>query len=199
MSYSEDQIKKYLEILHNYTKNISDESKNAILPSRGVLGGATPPSKCLNCENRKFWTIDFGYKICEECGITNGHVLGYFDPKEYDRLYFRKKSVYQRKYYYEKKIKQIPNLSGEEESLLYQKLMEIDEKVMKEVNKKFSRKRMINVFYVANRMLEEMGIKNKISLNISSQTKEYYDKWWESYLELRVGGLQDPPPKAPLL
>ena len=63
--------------------------------------------------------------------------------------------------------------------------MEIDEKVMKDVNKKFSRKRMINIFYIINKMLEEMGLKNKISLNISSQTKEYYDKWWESYLELR--------------
>ena len=93
MNYSEDQIKKYLEILHNYTKNFTDESNLK--------------AKCLNCENRTFWTIDFGYKICEECGITNGHVLGYFDPKEYDRLYFRKKSVYQRKYYYEKKIKQM--------------------------------------------------------------------------------------------
>ena len=62
--------------------------------------------------------------------------------------------------------------------------MEIDEKVMKEVNKKFSRKRMINVFYVANKMLEEMGIKNKICLNISSQTRDYYDRWWECYLKL---------------
>ena len=63
--------------------------------------------------------------------------------------------------------------------------MGIDEKIMKEVNKKFNRKRMINVFYVINRMLEEMGY--KISLNISSQTRDYYDKWWESYLELREG------------
>ena len=185
MSYSEDQIKKYLEILHNDTKNISDESKMQSSPAGGFWGGATPPSKCLNCENRTFWTIDFGYKICEECGITNGHVLGYFDPKEYDRLYFRKKSVYQRKYYYEKKIKQIPNLSGEDKSLLYKKLMEIDEKVLKEVNKKFSRKRMINIFYIIERMLDEMGLKNKIQLNISSQTKDYYDRWWESYLKLR--------------
>ena len=185
MSYSEDQIKKYLEILHNYTKNISDESKMQSSPAGGFWGGATPPSKCLNCENRTFWTIDFGYKICEECGITNGHVLGYFDPKEYDRLYFRKKSVYQRKYYYEKKIKQIPNLSGEDKSLLYKKLMEIDEKVLKEVNKKFSGKRMINIFYIIERMLDEMGLNHKIQLNISSQTKEYYDRWWESYLKLR--------------
>ena len=186
MSYKEDQIKKYLEILHKYTKNISDESKMQ-----------SSPSKCLNCENSENFAIDFGYKICEECGSTNGHVLGYFDPKEYDRLYFRKKSIYQRKYYYEKKIKQIPNLAGEEKDELYKKLMEIDEKVMKDVNKKFSRKRMINIFYIINRILGEIGSKNKISLNISSQTREYYDKWWESYLELRVGGLQGP--KAPLL
>ena len=170
---SEDQIKKYLEILHNYTKNISDEPKMQ--------------PQCSNCENSENFAIYQGYKICEECGITNGHVLGYFDPKEYDRLYFRKKSVYQRKYYYEKKIKQIPNLTGEEKDELYRKLMEIDEKVMKKVNKKFSRKRMINVFYVANRILGEIGSKNKISLNISSQTRDYYDKWWESYLELREG------------
>ena len=169
MKYSEEQIKKYLEILHNYTKNLSDEPNLK--------------AKCTNCENRTSFTIDFGYKICEECGSTNGHVLGYFDPKEYDRLYFRNKSVYQRKYYYEKKIKQIPNLTGEEKDELYRKLMEIDEKVMKKVNEKFSRKRMINVFYVANRILGEIGSKNKIQLNISSQTKEYYDRWWKSYLE----------------
>ena len=153
--------------MHNYTKNFTDESNLK--------------AKCTNCENRTFWTIDFGYKICEECGITNGHVLGYFDPKEYDRLYFRKKSVYQRKYYYEKKIKQIPNLSGEDKNLLYKKLMGIDEKVIKKVNKKFSRKRMINIFYIINRM----GLKNKIKLNISQQTKKYYDRWWESYLRLK--------------
>ena len=168
---SEDQIKKYLEILHNYTKNNLDEPKMQ--------------PQCSNCENSENFAIYQGYKICEECGSTNGHVLGYFDSKDYDRLYFRKKSVYQRKYYYEKKIKQIPNLTGEEKDELYRKLMEIDEKVMKEVNKKFSRKRMINIFYIINKMLEEMGIKNKIQLNISSETKEYYDKWWESYLELR--------------
>ena len=170
MSYSEDQIKKYLEILHSYTKNLSDEPNLK--------------AKCTNCENRTSFTIDFGYKICEECGSTNGHVLGYFDSKDYDRLYFRKKSVYQRKYYYEKKIKQIPNLTGEDKDWLYRKLIGIDEKVMKEVNKKFSRKRMINIFYIINKMLEEMGIKNKIQLNISSQTRDYYDKWWECYLKL---------------
>ena len=155
----------YMEILRRYQK------KDEI------------PQSTSCCENPSF-TILNGYRFCENCCITSGHVLGYFDPKEYDRLHFRKKSIYQRKYYYEKKIKQIPNLTGEEKDELYRKLMEIDKKVMKEVNKKFSRKRMINIFYIINKMLEEMGL-NVISLNISSQTRDYYDRWWESYLEIR--------------
>ena len=63
--------------------------------------------------------------------------------------------------------------------------MGIDEKVIKKVNKKFSRKRMINIFYIINRILEEMGLNNKIKLNISKQTKNYYDRWWESYIRQR--------------
>ena len=63
--------------------------------------------------------------------------------------------------------------------------MGIDEKVIKKVNKKFSRKRMINIFYIINRILEEMGLNNKIKLNISKQTKNYYDRWWETYLRLK--------------
>ena len=45
-------------------------------------------------------TID---EIWDECGVANGHVLGFYDNKDFDRLHYRKKSVYQRKYYYEKK------------------------------------------------------------------------------------------------
>ena len=63
--------------------------------------------------------------------------------------------------------------------------MGINEEVIKKVNKKFSRKRMINILYIIKRMLEEMGLNHKIKLNISSQTKDYYDRWWKSYLKLR--------------
>ena len=177
--YSEGEIKKYLDILHNYTKN---EPKMQSPTAGGFWGEALPPPPCSNCENSENFAIYQGYKICEECGSTNGHVLGYFNSKEYDRLYFRKKSIYQRKYYYEKKIKQIPNLSGEEKDELYRKLMEIDKGVMKQVNKDFKRKRMINIFYIINKFLEEMGL-NTIHINISSQTRDYYDRWWQSYLK----------------
>ena len=78
MSYTEEQIKQYLEILHNYTKKPVedvDESRRA---------------RCSNCQSDSF-TIDSGYKICDYCGVTNGHVLGFYDVKDYDRLHFRKK------------------------------------------------------------------------------------------------------------
>ena len=167
MGYTDYEIKKNLEILHSF------------FPPAGLFREKASP-QCTNCKNETSFFIDFGHKICDECGITNGHVLGYFDRKENDRLYSRKKSVYQRKYYYEKKIKQIPNLTEEESYLLYNKLMGIDEKVVKETNKIFNRKRMINIFYIINKCLEEMRL-NQIEIHLSKETKNYYDRWWQTY------------------
>ena len=79
MAYTEE-IKKYLELLHKYT-SIPEEEVNT-------------KSKGCNCQNSEFFTIDSGYKICDECGVENGHVLGFYDVKDYDRLYYRKKSIY---------------------------------------------------------------------------------------------------------
>ena len=90
MSYTEEEVKKYLGILHKYK-----------VDSKRVKRG------CLNCSNNEFFTIDSGLKICDECGVENGHVLGLFDVKDLDRLHYRKKSIYHRKYHYEKKVNQI--------------------------------------------------------------------------------------------
>ena len=76
MSYKEEEINKYLNILYNYNK-----------PMQQI----TPKSKCLNCPNTESFTIDSGYKICDECGTANGHVLGFYDVKDCDRLHYRKK------------------------------------------------------------------------------------------------------------
>ena len=95
MTYTEEEINKYLNILHNYNK-----------PMQQI----TPKSKCLGCSNTKSFSIDSGLKICDECGTANGYVLGFFDLKDYDRLYYRKKSIYHRKYHYEKKVNQISKL-----------------------------------------------------------------------------------------
>ena len=173
MTYTEDQIKKYLEILHNYTKKPVDVSRKV---------------RCSNCKSNSF-CVESGYNICDSCGTTNGRVLGYFDLKEYDRLHFRKKSIYQRKYHYEKKVDQISrrlHLSEDEKYELYSKLMEIDNNVMEILNKKYCRKRMINIFYLIKKLLEEMGSEKYklVYLKISPQTLENYEKWWDSYKSL---------------
>ena len=176
MSYTEDQIKKYLEILHNYTKKPVEEVDD----SKRV--------KCRNCQSDSF-LVDSGHNICDSCGSANGHVLGYFDLKEYDRFHFRKKSIYQRKYHYEKKVNQVSkrlNLTDELKCELYNKLMNIDNHVMEILNKQFSRKRMISIFYLIKKLLEEMGCEKSrlVYLKISNQTMENYEKWWDSYKSL---------------
>ena len=125
MTYTEDQIKKYLEILRSY-KTQPEEKENTKV-------------RCRNCQSDSF-CVESGHNICDSCGTTNGHVLGYFDLKEYDRFHFRKKSIYQRKYHYEKKVDQVSkrlHLTEDEKYELYNKLMNIDNHVMEILNKQF--------------------------------------------------------------
>ena len=133
--------------------------------------------------------LNFGYKICVKCGTENGHVLGLFDVKDLDRLYYRKKSIYHRKYHYEKKVNEISkriNLTDEEKFKLYDKLTKIDNHMMEILKKQYLRKRMINIIYLIKKILEEMGCEKYklIELKISSITFEIYEKWWDSYKEL---------------
>ena len=176
MTYSEEEINKYLNILSNYNK---------------PLHQITPKSKCRGCPNTSSFTIDLGLKICDECGMENGHVLGQFDIKDLDRLYYRKKSVYIRKYHYEKKVNQISkriNLDDKCKCELYDKLVKIDNYIMEKLNKQYFRKRMININYLSKKLLEEMGCEKYklINLKISPQTLEIYEKWWISYKELKL-------------
>ena len=175
MSYTEKKKKKYLKILHNYTSHPVEE--------------VNVKAKCCNCQNSDTFTIDSGYKICDYCGVANGHVLGFYDVKDYDRLYFRKKSIYHRKYHYEKKVNQISkilNLTDEQKSELYDKLMNIDNHIMEILNKQYFRKRMISIEYLIKKLLKEMGCEKYklIYLKISPQTLEIYEKWWLSYKDL---------------
>ena len=171
MPYTEEEIKKYLNTLHNYSSQ----------PVQQV----SEKAQCSNCPNTECFTIDSGYKICDECGAANGHVLGFYDIKDYDRLYYRKKSIYYRKYHYEKKVNQISkriNLTDEQKCELYDKLIKIDNYVMEILNKQYFRKRMISIEYLIKKILEEMGCEKYklIYLKISPQTLEIYEKWWLS-------------------
>ena len=126
MNYTNELIERYLKILHNYTKKPVEEMVES------------KKSKCCNCPNTESFTIDSGFKICDECGTLNGNVLGLFDIKDFERLHYRKKSIYHRKYHYEKKVNQISeliNLNDEEKCELYNKILKIDNSIMEILNK----------------------------------------------------------------
>ena len=109
MPYTENEIKKYFEIIKKYTKPPEETDRK---------------TKCWNCKESDFDLVS-GFKICVNCGCQNEHVLGYIDKKDQDRLLFRKKSIYQRKYHYEKKVNQISKrlkLPEDEKYDLYNKL-----------------------------------------------------------------------------
>ena len=177
MIYTEEEIKKYLEILDNYRTLERGGFKSNI-------------SSCVGCKNTKSFYTDFGYKICYECGTLNGHVLGLYELKDYDRVHYRKKSVYNRKYYYDKKIKniyKILKLNDEEKIELEDKLLKINNSITEILNKKYFRKRMININYLIKKILEEMGCEKSkyIILKISPNTINFYDKWWNSYKNIK--------------
>ena len=161
--------------MHNYTKKPVEEVDNS------------RKAKCWNCQNSECFTIDSGYKICDYCGVANGHVLGFYDVKDYDRLHFRKKSIYQRKYHYEKKVDQVSkriNLTDEQKYELYKN--ENRQSRHGNTKQKNCRKRMISIFYIIKKLLEEMDCEKSklVYLKISPQTLENYEKWWDSYKSL---------------
>ena len=174
MTFSKEEIKKYLDILRSYTKTPVDTDRK---------------TKCWNCKESDFDLVS-GFKICVNCCSQNEHVLGYLDKRDEDRLIFRKKSIYQRKYHYEKRVEELGKmiqLTEDEKYDLYSKLMEIDNKIMERLNKKFNRKRMISIVYLIKKILEETGNEKYklVDLNIGDQTLVNYKKWWESYKSLK--------------
>ena len=178
MVYSEEEINKYLSILNKYKEDSN------VIKSKKIV---TP--LCKGCQNTLSFSIYFGLKICNECGMSNGHLLGYFNKKDLDRLYYRKKSIYQRKYYYEKKVNQISkmiSLKDEEKYELFRRLMNIDNNIIKIINKQYSRNRLININYLIKKILEDIGCENSIFLknNISQKIFNIYENWWKSYKEL---------------
>ena len=65
--------------------------------------------------------------------------------------------------------------------------MEIDNHIMEILNKKYCRKRMISIFYLIKKLLEEMGCEKSklVYLKISPQTLANYEEWWSSYISLK--------------
>ena len=132
MSYSEEEIQKYLNILQSY----KDTFNNTSLIFQDTIALKTPEKvSCYNCDNTHF-IKDNGLGYCSKCFHSIGHILGYNEMTEKDRCCFRQKSIYKRDYHYQNKIEEINGkynlkMSSDEKFELLLKLQKIDEKVMK--------------------------------------------------------------------
>ena len=159
MSYSEEEIQKYLNILQSY----KDTFNNTYLISQDTIP-LKPPDKvsCHNCDNTHFINHK-GYRYCNKCFHSIGHILGYNEITESDRCHFYQKSIYKRDYHYQNKIEEINKkfdlkMSSNEKYELLLKLRKIDNKVMKKTNEKWKRKRLINITYLIKKFLSECDI-----------------------------------------
>ena len=90
MSYSEEEIQKYLNILQSY----KDTFNNTYLISQDTIP-LKPLEKvsCHNCNNTHFINHD-GYRYCNKCFYSIGHILGYNAITESDRCCFHQKSIF---------------------------------------------------------------------------------------------------------
>ena len=134
MTYSEEEIQKYLNILQNYRDGL-----NIISPIKDEHIPPKIPEKVSyeNCGNTHFFKED-GFRFCKKCFHSVGRVF----VKEItfkDRCCFRQKCIYKREYHYQNKIEEINRnfgleMSGHEKFELSLKLQKID-KVMEKLMK----------------------------------------------------------------
>ena len=187
MTYSEEEIQKYLNILRWYNSLYDDMD---FLNHVEFFGYPfTNKVSWNNCNNTHFYNNN-GYRYCNKCDHSTGHILGYNEITENDRCHFYQKSIYKRRYHYQNKIEESNtkfdlNLSSDEKYELLVKLRKIDNVEIKKINEKFKRKRLINITYIIKKLLSDYDIDkaNKIELNLSEKILNFYNNWYDDVKE----------------
>ena len=101
MTYSEEEIQKYLHILESYKDIFYDISEI----NEDYFTNLLKKVSCYNCSNTHFIKDD-GLRHCDKCFHSNGHVI--VNEITYkDRCCLRQKCVYKRVYHYQNKIEEI--------------------------------------------------------------------------------------------
>ena len=190
MKYTNEEIVKYTSFL-NYRKVVEEYTKIMNYFNNGITYTKIPNyfSKKVTCvysQELEFVKIK-GYFWCWNGGYELGRYIGNLDKRDYDRTIYRKKSIYKREYHYQNKIKEANkkfnlNLDGDDQYELFKKLMAIDEKVLEKINKKFKRKRLINVFFLIKKFLNN---DDKIQIKLSEKILEFYNEWYDYYIGIK--------------
>ena len=186
MTYSEEEIKKYVNILRNFNDGL-----DVYTP---VIDKNLPPkipqkASCKNCGNTHFFK-DHGFRYCNKCFYSVGRVF-IKDFTSKDRCHFQKKSIYKRVYHFQNKLEEISKkynleITPEVYYKLRLDLEKIDNKLNK-INDTYQRKRLINITYLIKRILSEYDKTeaDKIQLKLSDKTLKFYDDWYKTYLSIQ--------------
>ena len=181
MAYSEEEITCYTNIL----KNVND-GLDIYAPILDNIPLKTPEKvSCKICGNTHFFK-DHGFRNCNKCFYSISRVF-IKDFTSRDRCHFQKKSVYKRSYHYQNKLEEIRQKYGldlrPDVHLKLRSDLEKTDKALNKINKKYERKRMINISYLIKRILGEYDKSeaDKIQLKLSDKTLKFYDNWFETY------------------
>ena len=101
MTYSEEEIEKYLHFLESYKDIFYDISEI----NEYYFTNSLKKVSCYNCGNTHF-IKDGGLRYCNKCFHSNGRVI-VNEITFKDRCCFRQKFVYKRVYHYQNKIEEI--------------------------------------------------------------------------------------------
>ena len=181
MTYTKEEIECYTNILRNLYDGL-----NIYTPILENIPLKKPEKlSCDNCGNTHFFK-DQGFRFCNKCFVSIGRVF----IKDYtakDRCHFQKTSVYKRSYHLQNRLDEIRkkyrlNIEQEDYFKVKSDLEKLDRKI-NVINLKHERKRMINISYLIKRILEKYDDfeADKIELNISYETLEFYDDWFETF------------------
>ena len=115
---------------------------------------------------------DGGFRYCNKCFYSASRI--FIKELTFKDRCFRQKCIYKREYGLE--------MSSNEKYELLLKLQKIDP-VLKKINEKWKRKRMINISYVIKRVLSEYDKTraDKIQLHLSERILKFYDDWYDNF------------------
>lgn len=140
------------------------------------------PIKSTCCDNTNI-TNDASCLICKNCASVHGYqpVKEYIDFYE-NRYRIKRKSVYNRKYHLQNRIRTLCVENNVQISYhKQQKMLQIFEKIdniLSIVNNNL-RKRMIKIDCILKILFEYLGIKIEITQSSSNKTSVYNKQYWE--------------------
>ena len=142
------------------------------------------PQKYKCCDNMEI-TNNSSCFICKQCASVHGHQTYREYIYFYENLYrIKRKSVYNRKYQLQNKIRTLcyqnnVQISYSNQQKILAIFKQIDEILVLSIVNNKTRKRMIKIDFILNKLFHLLHINIKISQKESKDTLLHNEKYWD--------------------